>query len=1044
MYFVFNLLRTSADGNCLFNACSLALVGDESLAVYLRCITSIELYSNVDFYASHPLILSLNTGGVFRNPEHLFHLAMSFDAAEFYKEGLTSAILAEAKLNANNYNFSSFICILGLSSALKQKIECFCPIETTTNGSHSASEVLFNQSVYPREGFIPRKEVIYIFFCASTNIDFINTGKCIQRKNHFVPLLPSDYIGQASQSSKPPLKTKRSIKSLSLPAYLFSDQPSAKKSKLCFVENTGDTTPISRKKQKLIGQFFHKTDQNKDLQEARSRTSTNFSTEICNPSFTEQYTSKYFETHTETFISTKDIGNVYKSANSVSDSTKYALLCSIWKPNHEYTFPGNSSGRKFQWRWLEEFKWLSYSAVLDGAFCLSCVFFGRESTHNASKLSCLFKEPLKNWGTALRRFRNHALKSPIHSTAILRHTQFVACMENRAISIKMQCDSSIAKQVELNRKKLDPIVQAVILCGRQNIPLRGHRDDSSFYSDPNNNSGNLQAILTYLAMCGENRLFEDHIRNAKKSATYRSKTTQNEVIGICKRLVIKSIVREVKNAKFFSVLADEAADVSKVQQIALVIRFVDQLSEIRESFLGFFPCSEGLTGRAIAKQIVGAVSDVGLDMSLCRGQGYDGAGNMAGKLNGASAIIRNEFPKALYVHCKSHLLNLCVASTCDLELVRNMMDQVQSTTNFFNFHTTHFALLQQQIEKNLPSARHSHLLDVCRTRWVCRIDALDVFVEVFTAIAVSIQIVKRNADSKWSRAAVKEARSLFSDTVLFEFIISLVTVARMLEVTRPLTKQLQSANIDFIDSIEKITLLFAMLMRMRKEVNIFHNQCYTEAVELAGKIGTVPSRPRTVNIQVYRSNIPASSPSDYYKRNLTIPFLDHLTNEMQKRFSQTNLELLTVFYAMPNVVVRDSSWMQSFMKFLSLYEGDMPEPRHSSIELKTWETKWKMVTETLPTRLNEVLPLTDQLIFPNIYTALKIAATIPVTSCSCERSISVLRRLKTYLRNTMNQTRMNGLALLNVHRDIHINSEEVIDQFARDNPRRMKLLDILS
>ena len=34
---------TSANGNCLFNACSIALTGNESLSSYLRCLTSIEL-----------------------------------------------------------------------------------------------------------------------------------------------------------------------------------------------------------------------------------------------------------------------------------------------------------------------------------------------------------------------------------------------------------------------------------------------------------------------------------------------------------------------------------------------------------------------------------------------------------------------------------------------------------------------------------------------------------------------------------------------------------------------------------------------------------------------------------------------------------------------------------------------------------------------------------------------------------------------------------------------------------------------------------------
>ena len=64
--------RTSADGNCLYNACSLALSGDEILAVYLRCLTSIELSRNPDYYASHPILHELNTNDAIQNLDHLF------------------------------------------------------------------------------------------------------------------------------------------------------------------------------------------------------------------------------------------------------------------------------------------------------------------------------------------------------------------------------------------------------------------------------------------------------------------------------------------------------------------------------------------------------------------------------------------------------------------------------------------------------------------------------------------------------------------------------------------------------------------------------------------------------------------------------------------------------------------------------------------------------------------------------------------------------------------------------------------------------------
>jgi hypothetical protein len=64
--------------------------------------------------------------------------------------------------------------------------------------------------------------------------------------------------------------------------------------------------------------------------------------------------------------------------------------------------------------------------------------------------------------------------------------------------------------------------------------------------------------------------------------TYKSKTTQNAIIDICGELITKKITDEILEAKFFSVLADEAADCGKIEQLSMVVRFVDKTHCIRE------------------------------------------------------------------------------------------------------------------------------------------------------------------------------------------------------------------------------------------------------------------------------------------------------------------------------------------------------------------------------------------------------------------------------------------------------------------------------
>ena len=82
--------------------------------------------------------------------------------------------------------------------------------------------------------------------------------------------------------------------------------------------------------------------------------------------------------------------------------------------------------------------------------------------------------------------------------------------------------------------------------------------------------------------------------------------------------------------------------------------------------------------------------------------------------------------------------------------------------------------------------------------------------------------------------------------------------------------------------------------------------------------------------------------------------------------------------------------------------------------------------------------------FPNIHILLRLICTLPVTSSECECSISVLRHLKTYLRTTMGQERMTGLAFLHIKYGMELNLDDIINNFAGQHQRRMLLADILA
>lgn len=61
----------------------------------------------------------------------------------------------------------------------------------------------------------------------------------------------------------------------------------------------------------------------------------------------------------------------------------------------------------------------------------------------------------------------------------------------------------------------------------------------------------------------------------------------------------------------------------------------------------------------------------GINCDFLYEQDYDGASNMSGQFQGVQAHIRSKYPKALYVHCAAHSLNLAVSTASNIKPVRN-------------------------------------------------------------------------------------------------------------------------------------------------------------------------------------------------------------------------------------------------------------------------------------------------------------------------------------------------------------------------------------
>ncbi|GBM31486.1 hypothetical protein AVEN_141185-1 [Araneus ventricosus] len=175
---------------------------------------------------------------------------------------------------------------------------------------------------------------------------------------------------------------------------------------------------------------------------------------------------------------------------------------------------------------------------------------------------------------------------------------------------------------------------------------------------------------------------------------------------------------------FYSVLADETTDISQIEQFSLCVLYVeDQSYKIREDFLTFVPVYD-VTGEGLANTVLETLSILVLDLKKMRGQGYDGAATMRGQLRGVQTSIKENLTLALYTHCSSHSLNLCLSDASNIPSIRHCMGVIKEVCRFFHMSAIRTEILKSMISDCCPEQKKKKLISLCETRWVERHDSV--------------------------------------------------------------------------------------------------------------------------------------------------------------------------------------------------------------------------------------------------------------------------------------------------------------------------------
>ena len=143
----------------------------------------------------------------------------------------------------------------------------------------------------------------------------------------------------------------------------------------------------------------------------------------------------------------------------------------------------------------------------------------------------------------------------------------------------------------------------------------------------------------------------------------KSPRIQKDIIDATAIETTTTIVSDI-GGELFSILVDEARDISVEEQMVVALRFVDREGSVIECIIGIKHVAD-TSSLSLKAAIESLFFRHELSISSLGGQCYDGASNMQGELNGLKSLILKENESAFYVHCFAHKLQLTLVAIAE-------------------------------------------------------------------------------------------------------------------------------------------------------------------------------------------------------------------------------------------------------------------------------------------------------------------------------------------------------------------------------------------
>lgn len=644
--------------------------------------------------------------------------------------------------------------------------------------------------------------------------------------------------------------------------------------------------------------------------------------------------------------------------------------------------------------------WLCGCEIKNALFCFPCLLFGGE--HSWTKTGVT---DINHLSTSIKKHES----SSVHLKNVLKLTLYgklnVASQLNSAYRRKIAEENEKVKQ---NRYILNILINCIRFCGVFELALRGHDETES-----SSNPGIYRGLINFSAAL--DCALKGHL---EKATVFKgtSKTIQNNLLQAMLEVCQEEISKQIKEADFLAVIADETTDISNIFQMVIVYRYVVKGKPVERFWSFISPPQHG--AKTLASCLLAELQKHKLDTQenshKLIAQTYDGASVMSGSSGGVQALIKKTFPNAEYVHCYAHQINLVMGKAASVNRnVRIFFATLQGICTFFSVSPQRTAILDSVVKKRLPRASN--------TRWNFLSRSVNtVFDHKKDIIQCMNEILKTDEikNSQTLDQAVGHKKKLVS----YEFNFWLSFFSKIMPLVDILFGQLQKREIDSLTAQKAISHFEGNIKLIREQID----------VDLS-----MPAE------STYRSSKKRKTDNTEWKREAK-EACDVITNEVKARFTFSGHLVASNLFS-PDMFQQYKSKFpeEAVKKVCSNYKFlDKMKLSHELSSIYSAEEFQSLsgAVSLLDFIVNNNLEKT----FSESTKLLKLVLTVPMTSVEAERCFSTLNRIKTFLRNSMSEERLTALAMLSIEKDLIMDmpdfNQRVIDKFAAMKDRRMDFL----